>query len=96
MRLASLGSDAAAAIFFDFVAAFPPLAHEFLHAVLRYVDLPGCLRNFARSLYEGNGCDIALPGTQARGFSIRAGIRQGCLLSPLLVALCEDLLLRQL
>ncbi len=42
MRLTSLGSDKSAAIFFDFAAAFPSLAHEFLHAVLRHVKLsPG-------------------------------------------------------
>ena len=96
MRLASLNSDTAAAIFFDFAAAFPSLAHDFLHEVLRHLNLPESFCNFVRSLYVGNSCVIALSGAQARGFSIRAGIRKGCPLSPLLFAVCGDLRLRRL
>jgi hypothetical protein len=49
MRLASLDSDTAAAIFFDFAAAFPSLAHDFLHEVLRHLNLPESFCNFVRS-----------------------------------------------
>ena len=96
MRAASLQSEHAAAVFFDFAAAFPSLAHEYLQDVLEYLQLPKTFRNFVSCLYFGNGCRIAAAGENHAGFSIRAGIRQGCPLSPLLFALCGDLLLRRL
>ena len=48
------------------------------------------------NLYHGNGCKLAAAGGLQEGFSIRAAIRQGCPLSPLLFALCPDLMLRRL
>ena len=96
MRAASLRSEAAGAVFFDFAAAFPSLAHEYMLDVLRSLQLPAQVVAFIANLYTGNGCRIAAAGSLHEGFSIRAGIRQGCPLSPLLFALCGDLLLRRL
>ncbi len=59
------------------------------------MNLPGSVRNCVRSLHEGNGCELALPGAQARRISIRVGIRQGCPLSLSLFAICGDLLPRR-
>jgi exonuclease III len=96
MRAASLQAERPAAVFFDFAAAFPSLAHDFLFDVLEHLRLPRHFRSFVSNLYFGNGCRIAAAGDGHEGFSIRAGIRQGCPLSPLLFALCGDLLLRRL
>ena len=95
MRAASLQSERPGAVFFDFAAAFPSLAHGYLLDVLEHLQLPLQLRAFVANLYFGNGCKIAAAGGLHEGFSIRAGIRQGCPLSPLLFALCGDLLLRR-
>ena len=83
-------------MFFDFAAAFPSLSHEFLHACLEHLGLPRSFRNFVRALYTGNDCLISAGGETHAGFSIRAGIRQGCPLSPLLFALVMDPFLRLL
>ena len=96
MRVASLESDHSAAVFFDFAAAFPSLSHDYLLDVIAYLDSPRPFRNFVANLYHGSGCKIAVAGDVQEGFSIRAGVRQGCPLSPLLFALCGDLLLRRL
>ena len=96
MRAASLQHEHAAAVFFDFAAAFPSLAHDFMREVLLHLGLPHSFRCFVANLYMGNGCKISAGGTLHNGFSIRAGIRQGCPLSPLLFALCGDLLIRRL
>jgi hypothetical protein len=96
MRAASLQAERPAAVFFDFAAAFPSLAHDFLMDVMEHLQLPRQFRSFVANLYFGNGCRIAAAGASHEGFSIRSGIRQGCPLSPLLFALCGDLLLRRL
>jgi hypothetical protein len=96
MRAASLQTERPAAVFFDFAAAFPSLAHDFLLDVLGHLRLPRQFRAFVSNLYYGNGCRIAAAGDSHEGFSIRSGIRQGCPLSPLLFALCGDLLLRRI
>ena len=96
MRVASALGENSAAVFFDFAAAFPSLSHDFLHAVLAHVQLPATIRRFVQALYTGNGCSLIAAGDSYEGFSIRSGIRQGCPLSPLLFALCGDLLVRKL
>ncbi len=96
MRAASLQAERPAAVFFDFAAAFPSLAHDFMFEVLDHLRLPMQFRTFITNLYLGNGCRIAAASDSHEGFSIRSGICQGCPLSPLLFALCGDLLLRRL
>jgi hypothetical protein len=87
MRLASLRGSQAAASFFDFAAALPALAHDYMHAVLAHVGAPACLRNFIRNLYNGNGCVVVAAGCSHPGFSIRAGIRQARM-SALSIIVC--------
>jgi hypothetical protein len=96
MRMVSLTAEAPGALFFDFAAAFPSLAHDYLHAVLAHLGLPLSFRYFVDALYAGNGCHISAGGETHSGFSIRAGIRQGCPLSPLLFAVVLDPFLRLL
>ena len=96
MRHCCMDGTDPAAVFFDFAAAFPSLSHEYLHAVLEHLGIPASFRHLVKALYEGNGCTSAAAGGSFAGFSIRAGIRQGCPLSPLLFAVCGDLLVRRL
>ena len=96
MRTAALEQEAAGALFFDFAAAFPSLAHDYLHAVLKHLGLPASFSRFVEALYTGNGCDIAAGGETHKGFCISSGIRQGCPLSPLLFAIVLDPFLRLL
>lgn len=96
LRTACACSGAAGAVFFDFEAAFPTLSHSYLHHLLERLRLPACVRQFVRSLYHGHGCRVAQSGTLSEPFPIRAGIRQGCPLSPLLFALAVEPLLREL
>ncbi|MBM3946426.1 MAG: hypothetical protein FJ315_03360, partial [SAR202 cluster bacterium] len=96
MQEASLLSEEGGAVFFHFAAAFPSVSHAFLHDALEHLGVPKSFQRFVDILYLGNGCRLALQGGHFPGFPLRSGIRQGCPLSPLLFALCGDLLLRRL
>lgn len=91
MRAASLEHDGAAAVFFDFAAAFPSMAHDFLLDVLARLALPQGFRDFGAATVARSRraapCTRASPCAQgsARGVP-----------SPLLFALCGDLFLRRL
>jgi hypothetical protein len=94
MRI-SLREEASALVLFDFRAAFPSISHEYLLAVLTHLGLPDSALNFVKALYDQNRCRLSIQGSRYEGFEIRAGIRQGCPLSPLLFAVVVDLLLRK-
>jgi hypothetical protein len=96
MQKLSLSHQNPGAVLYDFQAAFPSLSHDFLLETLRALKLPACFVNFVSRLYEGNGCKIAVAKGSFAGFGIRAGIRQGCPLSPFLFALVAHLLVRRL
>ena len=80
----------------DFKAAFPSLCHRYMHRVLEALGVPKHLRNMVSMLYHEHRCRIIFGGGCHEGFDIKAGIRQGCPLSPLLFALVAHLLLRRM
>ena len=92
----SLTCEQGASVLFDMKAAFPSLAHEYLFKVLRHMGLPRTVLNIITALYNQNKCVISCGGHVCPGFQMRAGIRQGCPLSPLLFAVTVDMLLRRL
>ena len=47
-------------------------------------------------LYDCNRCQISYTGGKYDGFNLESGVRQGCPLSPLIFAVCADLLLERL
>lgn len=50
MRAASLEHDGAAAVFVDFAATWPSLAHDFLFDVITHLALPQGFRDFVANL----------------------------------------------
>ena len=96
MHAASLEQEKAVAIFFDFAAAFPSIAHRFLIETLRAEGLPPHILQYSELIYSNNTCCLSVGGGTFHGFQVNAGIRQGCPLSPLLFALAVDGLLRRL
>ena len=96
MQLTALEHPRGAAWFFDFQAAFPSVAHRFLLRTLEAAGLPPWLLRFVHNLYENNRCTMVVGGQLHVGFAAKAGIRQGCPLSPILFAVAIDILLRKL
>ena len=73
----SLKHDQGAIVLFDFRAAFPSAARDFLFAVLEWIGVPSAGHRFIRSLYSQNRCIISCKGAQCDGFRLTAGIHQG-------------------
>jgi len=96
MAIHAMTEDTAAAMLFDFSAAFPSVEQELLHEVFAELNWPDWLLRFVSILYQLNFCSIVLDGDRFNGFAINRGIRQGCPLSPLLFAVASDLLIRRI
>jgi hypothetical protein len=90
------GYPSAAAILFDFKAAFPSLAHDFIFLVLEKMKIPAHIITAIRRLYEDNIMNVCF-GKQVHCFiAILAGIKMGCPLSGTLFALALDPFLRSI
>ena len=80
----------------DFRAAFPSVSHDFTFRCLEAFGMPQFAVDVLRTLYLDGACRISVGVALLPGFPMGSGIRQGCPLSPLIFAVCMDLLLRRL
>jgi len=87
------GKMRACALFFDFMSAFPSIAHEFLWTFLLFAGFPVAFVLGVKKMYTNNRHFIKIGGKSYPGPLILAGVRQGCPLSMVLFALCIDALL---
>ena len=95
MKMSLLGSRGAL-ILFDFQAASPSLAHDYLWSALDALGVPHPLLQALQCFYVDNVHIIKVKGQQFPSIKAESGIRQGCPLSPLLFAVVVDILLRRL
>ena len=72
------------ACFVDFPKAFDSVWHEGLFYKLLKVNIGGNFYNLIKSLYCNSSCSIRVGENKTRSFSYSRGVRQGCILSPLL------------
>ena len=92
----SLQHKRAAAIFFDFTAAFPSLAHVFLWEALRAAGIPLSVIAAIKQLYTNNAHWLKMKGSVFPSVLVRSGVKQGCPLSPTLFIVAGEAILRYL
>ena len=85
-----------AILLFDFKAAFPSLSHDFLWETLAALGLPGEFIRALQMFYIDNKHILRIGGIEMESVVVLSGVRQGCPLSPILFALCSDILLREI
>ena len=83
-------------LLFDFAAAFPSLAHDFIFAMLQFHEVPVGLDLFLRALYYNNRCYAVFDGVRHFLYTIYSGILQGCPVSGSLFVMAIDPFLRML
>ena len=75
---------------YDFCAAFPSVAHEFIFIVLTALKIPQGLFLFLKSLYENIRCVGCFDGVSIFLYLIQSGIIQGCPASGSVFVLVVD------
>ena len=83
-------------VLFDFASAFPSISQSYMFDLLAKLGVPSNALNMIRALYDNNRCIVQTNGVQVDGFQMTAGVRQGCPLSPLLYAICAELLIERI
>lgn len=83
------------AAFIDFEKAFDSVSHRVLWHVLEDYGIPPKIVNIIRDLYDGYQCQVLHQGKLTQPISVGAGVRQGCILSPILFLLVLDAVMRR-
>uniref|UniRef100_A0A4X1W0R5 RNA-directed DNA polymerase n=2 Tax=Sus scrofa TaxID=9823 RepID=A0A4X1W0R5_PIG len=76
----------------DAEKAFDKIQHPFLIKTLQNVGIEGTYLNIMKAIYDKPTANIILNGEKLKGFPLRSGVRQGCLLSPLLFNIVLEVL----
>ena len=76
--------------FVDFEKAFDSVDQQTIWNILSYYGVPDKFINIIRLLYEEYTCQVVHNGKLSDEFAVTTGVRQGCLLSPLLFLVVLD------
>ena len=76
--------------FVDFEKAFDSIDRQTIWNILLHYGVPIKMVNIIKTLFEGFSCQIIHNGRLSDEFEISSGVRQGCLLSPLLFFVVLD------
>ena len=81
--------------FIDYEKAFDSLDRNVLWDLMAPYGIPSKIISLVKNTYEGTNCRILHEGGLTESFSIKLGVRQGCLLSPFLFLLAVDWIMKE-
>ena len=82
--------------FTDFSKAYDKVDRNKLWGCLEQLGVNGKFLDFLQSLYQGTSCQVRVGDRQSRVFEVNVGLRQGCVMSPLLFSLYINGLVKEL
>lgn len=81
-------------LFVDFEKAFDRVDRKVIWRILNINGIPPKLINIIKSMYSNSTCKVLHRGRTSNSIPVRSGVRQGCVLSPLLFLLTIDTIMR--
>ena len=81
--------------FIDFCKAFDSIHRPAMWKILQQYGLPTKIVTVIQKLYEESSSAIRVNGDTSSLFQVQTGVRQDCILSPLLFAIATDWVLRR-
>lgn len=73
--------------FIDITKAFDSVDREMLFKVLEKIQCPSTLLSILKSMHDGTTASVRIENTRTPSFQIKTGVKQGCVLAPLLFIL---------
>ena len=79
----------------DFKKAFDSIHHDTLWKILRSYGVPLKIVSLIETFYNHFECSVILNNTSSEWFTVKSGVRQGCILSPILFLVVIDWVMRK-
>ena len=81
--------------FIDFQKAFDSLHRDTLWNILQSYGVPGKLIALIKLFYHHFECSVVVDGNLSEWFPVESGVRQGCIISPILFLVAIDWIMRK-
>ena len=81
--------------FIDFQKAFDSIDRETIWKLLQHYGIPPIYVNLIKQLYQEATCQIIHNGKLTEAFEMKTGVRQGCLLSPMIFLMVVDWVMKE-
>ena len=81
--------------FIDFKKAFDSIHRNTLWKLMGSYGIPNKIINLVKCFYNNVKCSVILGNTISENFIIKCGVRQGCVLSPILFLMTIDWIKRK-
>ena len=81
--------------FIDFEKAFDSVHHETMWKILWSYGFPVKIINILKDMYASNQCCVRHGGQHSEWFRVMSGVRQGCVISPLLFLIVVDWVMKK-
>jgi hypothetical protein len=81
--------------FIDFKKAFDSVHRETLWKILLSYGIPPKIVTLVKKFYNNFECSVIVNGKLTEWFSVESGVRQGCIISPILFLITIDWIMRR-
>ncbi len=81
--------------YIDFEKAFDSIHYPSLWKILELYGFPGKVINILKDMYYDNQCCVRHENQQSGWFKVKTGVRQGCVISPVICLVVIDWIMRR-